>query len=91
MCYERRIIPLAINSYPLPAFLWNERCLRAPKPFMIDGYYHIPPYRRVRPGFIVVPTGFTTTPSTVRDVVEPLRGRVRNTNKAIDNLLKSLI
>ncbi|QEM42007.1 hypothetical protein [Pseudomonas phage vB_PaeM_PS119XW] len=40
---------------------------------------------------IAFPTGFTTTPSSVRDVIESLNGHVRNTNKAINNLLKSLI
>lgn len=37
----------------------NERCLTAPKPYLdADGFYAMPPWRRVRPGLVKAPAGF---------------------------------
>ena len=56
MLYPTRVVKIV-------PYFWNERCLKAPRPFMIEGCYAIDPVRRVRPGLVTVSQGFIGHPT----------------------------
>lgn len=71
-----------------PKYFVRDRCLIAPKPYMVDGIYDMGPRRRIRPGLLPVPTGFISV-MPPEDLMAALRSlcTVRNTNMAVSKLL----
>ena len=84
-------IPMRRGEYPLPKFYWNENCLKAPKPFIVDGLYYIDVRRKVRPGLVAIPEPMSIAKDTTKIIVEAMRAHVRNANLAVDNLLRGLM
>lgn len=74
-----------------PKYFWNERCLKAPKPYLIDNMYAMDPRRRVRPGLLPAPQGFTSIPDTslLVQMLRQLMSNVPNTNDAVKQLLEN--
>ena len=91
--YNPRWFPLYPSRVPkggAKAYFWNERCLKAPKPYLIDNMYAMDYRRRVRPGLLPAPTGFIGLPdsSLLVQALKSLMSHIPNTNDAVKRLLE---
>lgn len=89
--------PYGIPLYParvprggVKKFYINERCLKAPVPYMVDGRYAWDPRRRVRPGLVSIPKGFIGLPDSSVSIQALLNlVKVHNTNNSVSRLLEN--
>lgn len=75
-----------------PKFLVSFRCLTAPRPYMENGFYAMDPIRRVRPGLVPMPAGFSNVcdSSLLAAMLRRMMSHVPNTNHAVRKLLEHL-
>lgn len=71
-----------------PKYFWNERCLKAPVPYMENGIYAMPPWRKFVPGLLSAPEPMPVpSPNQIKRLMDAYKNLLKMNMSSVERLL----